>query len=581
MTKNIQDYLRNNSAWILMVVAFFGLVYAFALTFVSIDGDHAAALTYHLVDRNEDIQRPYFFYHGMMDVVVSFIPAEYEALETWSVFITATVAIAMVIAIITLIFEWMKQLTIDIKHRWMIALVVLLASPEYFFFGLVYNPSAIAMLLMLIAHLLMRRVVQEEHQAGKFNAMTWGYIVLAAVCFGFGTAFRWNIGLYGAIIFVDVVLLHMQLHELKFAPGSIPKLFTKPIFVYVGWGVLALVCAILAIYLSGYDLTDIQLQLNNVENSYDSIGKSTAKNLLPFVTPAFVMISGIGFLVLVYRKSPLLLLFFIGAVLVAPIFVSGVPKQLLPVIPAVSLFAVVGFHFIWTQINNVALQRGLQVLLLIVLLTPWFVGVTIEEEDAQYGLWFEPMPYDRAEITDEGIHFHIGSGRAYNTPEGFRPLFGYAFVFARDWRVFMQEQNDYYNLIVQEAIERDLPIVVTMYPNAYEINRLLSLGYTTVDYEYREFDLDTKYVERRFSNAEGDTVTVLYYELLTDSPPGELNELRALAGRYDTILWRGYMHTLQHANYILPESLTRITPNAAVLDLQALMDALEEVEDEG
>jgi|GEM_PF-6576747 len=575
MAKNFQEYLRNNLAWILLVVAFFALIYVFALTFISIDGDHAAALTYHLVERNEDIQRPYFFYHGMMDVVVSLIPAEYEALETWSVFITATAAVALVIALITLLFEWLKQLNIPIKHRWLIALVILLASPEYFFFGLVFNPSAISMLLMIIAHLLLRRVVQGHHQQGKFSGMLWVQIVLSAVCFGLGTAFRWNIGTYGAIIFMDVLLLHMQLHEIKFAPGSIPKLFSKPIFILVGWGVLALVLAVVSIYLSGYDLTDIQLQLSNVENSYDGIGKSTAKNLLPFISPAFAMISGIGFLVLLYRRSLLILLFFIGAVLVAPVFVSGVPKQLLPAVPAVSLFAVVGFHFIWYQIENTTLQRGMQGLFLIVLLVPWFVGVTIEEEDAQYGLWFEPMPYDREEITDEGVRFHIGPGRAYNTPEGFRPLFGYSFVFAGDWRDFMQEQNDFYHVIVQEAIDSDLPIVVTMYPNAYEVNRLIGLGYTTTDVEYREFDLDPQYVERRFVNEEGDSVTVLYHELLTDSSPEELIELRYIAERYDTIIWRGYMHTLRHAYYIAPETLTRLTPNSAILDLQGLMDAIE------
>ena len=137
MGNSLKQLFTAKNAWPAVIIVFFLVVYLFSLTFVSVDGDHAASLTYHIVGRDHDVMRPYFFYHGMMDVMVSAVPAQYESLETVPLLITAIAMILLVISILALVFGWLKQLNIDIKHRWLFALIILLASPEYFFLGLV------------------------------------------------------------------------------------------------------------------------------------------------------------------------------------------------------------------------------------------------------------------------------------------------------------------------------------------------------------------------------------------------------------------------------------------------------------
>ena len=158
------------------------------------------------------------------------------------------------------------------------------------------------MLLVVLAHLLLRQSVKLAHEHGIVKPTVIARVLFSALLFGLGTAFRWNIGVYGAIIFLDVIILHMHYQNIPFGLQSIRKLFSAPVLSYVVWGVLALVCAVLAIFLSGYNFTDIQLQLSNVETAYDSIGIGTAKNLLPLITPAFGLLAAAGFLLLLAEK---------------------------------------------------------------------------------------------------------------------------------------------------------------------------------------------------------------------------------------------------------------------------------------
>lgn len=574
MRKSLAVNLSENITWILVIVVAFLAVYAFSLTFVSIDGDHSSALTYHLVERNTDLQRPYFFYHGMMDVILSIVPANYDLIQTFSLGITAFAAIILVILIIILVFDWMEQLEISPKSKGLIVLVLLLASPEYFFFGLIYNPTAIAMSLVILAHLLMRSIVKNTKSEDGLSASYLIIGLISAILFGLGTSFRWNIGLYGAIIFADIVILHFQLHQVKFARDGIGQFVRGRFSVYVGWGIIAVVSAVLAIFASGYNIDDIVLQLSDVENAYEGIGVETLKNLLPFFTPAFVVMALVGFVALLKQKSALIVVILVGWVLMIPIFVSGVPKQLLPAIPGAILCAAIGFQVIWNGLKSQYPKYALRIVLITILVAPWLIGVSIVEEDAQYGIWFEAMSYERDVIDDEGVVFHLGAGRAYNTPEGFRPLFGYGFVLFGEWRPFLQDFDLAYDAIVQQSIDMNLPIVVTQFPISYEVNRLLELGFTTESQEYDLLAIDNKFTERIFTNDAGQSITVIFYEIHYGEPIEELDDLTSLVSLYDTVIWRGYMHTLHHAYLSVPSALIPIAPNAAIFDLNQLDDIL-------
>lgn len=570
----LNQFIKNNT-WVALVTVSFMLVYLFSLTFVAVDGDHAASLTYHLLDRNADLLQPFFAYHGMMDVVLSIFPADLEVLTSASLIITAVTAILMVIVILILVYEWFKQLDISPKQKWLAALVILLASPEFFYFGLVYNPSLLSTIIIILSHLLIRRVVQQSKEQGGFTSALYIQLALSAILFGLGVSFRWNLGVYGAVIFFDVVILHMQLHRIHLRASELRGFITSALLNYIAWGVASVVLAFVAIWISGYDFAGIQQQFEVLFLENEGIGFRTFLDLLALTTPGFILLAGIGLVSLLVRRNPLIIVVLVGLAVIAGWFRAGVPKLLLPAIPGMILCVVLGFQVVWYGIQNARLQTLARVITLAILIVPWFVGFSFISETSSYGPWFELMPYDRDEIDDTQIAIRVGAGRAYRTPEAERPMFGHAFVLFGGWKDFMLEFNQQADEVVETALELDKPILSTRFPESFETNRLLSMGFMSEDFDSSFEDFHDTFIEHNFTHEDGREVTFFYFEI--DEDVGSLEQIReiaSLSNLYDDIIWRGKMQTLRDIYETMPEVLTPISYNLAILDLNALNQAI-------
>lgn len=162
---------------------------------------------------------------------------------------TGIAGIFMVILILILVFEWVGSENTPPK-KWLIAIVILLAAPELFFFGLVYSPAWVAMCLLLTAHLILRRAARNVNWLDFADKKQIAYIILSLFLFGFGVSFRWNTILYMGVIVVDMILLQ---------PGASKPLsphLKRRIGFGISWLFFALMVSIIIIFISGYGYTD-------------------------------------------------------------------------------------------------------------------------------------------------------------------------------------------------------------------------------------------------------------------------------------------------------------------------------------
>ena len=225
--------------WFWVVIACFALVYVVSLSFAYVEGDDASSIAYHLYGRNSSIQPPYSPYHSMMDTVLGLLPVNEPLLRTVAVGLTSLAAIGIVLFMLAIAFDWLK--TLPLASRWLIGLVVLLASPEFFYLGLAYLPGVIAMAFVLAAHLILRwGGIADEPPSLSANR---GRIIIlfSAVVFGIGAACRWDITVYGAVIAADLVFGFGDRRQ------PLVTLIRRRWLVCMVWGVLALLCFFLRI----------------------------------------------------------------------------------------------------------------------------------------------------------------------------------------------------------------------------------------------------------------------------------------------------------------------------------------------
>jgi hypothetical protein len=552
--------------WFWVVIGCFALVYLFSLSFAYVEGDDASSIAYHLYGRNSAIQPPYSPYHSMMDTILGLLPINETLLRTVAVGLTSLAAIAIVLFMLAIGFDWLK--TLPLAPRWLIALVLLLASPEFFYLGLAYLPGVIAMALVLAAHLILRWGGTADEPPTLTTNRGRIIILLSALVFGIGAACRWDITVYGAVIAADLVFGYGDRCE------QLVSMIRRRWLVCVIWGVLALLCFFLVLFVSGYDPTTLVAQLQKYQNylgERSSRITETIGSLQPLVTPAFGIFALVGLLTLLRRRDPLLIVFAVGLIVILPWASRGVPKFILPGIPGLVACAVLGFSVLWTHFKPERWQTIVRVLIFIVLLGPWLLGIQVEFDDSAFGPGFETRAYDRPESNGTKISLALlGPGTLFPTSEGPRALFGHAAVLlGGGWRRAIDERWQEIEIVTDYAIQNDMPLISTGNMSNFVVS-LWQRGYATSDPRDpggESEEASNALILRTFTNEAGQTLDT-YKREITGT---QIELLDVLPPDIDQIVLHGYPRTLRKLYLDAPATLLeKLGSVSALLDLEAL-----------
>jgi len=561
------EWVKSN-LWVAIVFLLFWIVYQRAGTLVYIDGDDATSIAYHVMGRDKTLQSPYSPYHGMMDKMLSLLLPQEEMLRTYAFITTRLANIIMLLLILTLIFEWVKEKDTKKSSVWYIltSITVLLAIPELFYLGLVYAPTCVAMCFILFSHLITRRVLIST---GALTMKAYTLCIIALVAFGFGVAFRWNTIAYGLVIVADLIMIKKDTP----LPARL-KLATT-------WGSVALVFSFLMIGFSGYGFADFLEKfetilhvinqtgsLSNQNNSNTQSLAATILTLSPLFTPFCAFAVLIGTLKLLYKRSSLLFVVGAGIISALPWFGSGVPKFIITALPAFILLFITGLMTVTEYVNKQRI-KSFYIVGFIILLAPWLVGISITREDTAWGPGFTKKPYDYPETQSTSLQLINRGGFAFPTPEGIRPLYGHFYVLWSEWKMMVEQNSAEREAAIQKAIELNIPLVVTSWSPDYYLNYLYSIGYQTTDSNYQQSDNQTFYV-RNFYNAQGQSVSIFYLELegIEDS---ELINYLSLFQRYQEIIFTGYSQTLRSLYFARPDALQKLSTAFMLIDINQLI----------
>jgi hypothetical protein len=191
------------NTWLVLILVSFSIVFHTSLTFVYIEGDDATSLAYHFLGRNSNLQPVYEPYQAMMDVFLDTLPAREDLLRIMSLVITSLATVTLFVFIFVLVFQLLHIQ--EGGKKLLIVIVLLLASPEFFYFGLVYSPSIVAMCLLLGSHLLLRRSDYAATFVGRGTMQDRILMLMSIILFGIGVSCRWSTVAYGIFIAADLI----------------------------------------------------------------------------------------------------------------------------------------------------------------------------------------------------------------------------------------------------------------------------------------------------------------------------------------------------------------------------------------
>lgn len=552
---NFKAFTSSKILHSLPAILVYVLVYSRSLTFQYIEGDDATSLAYHLLGRNPALQQPYSIYQGMMDALLGLLPPVEYLLRYTAFGLSSLACVVFFLLIMELVSEWHP---VEGQWKMVLPVLVLLAAPEILYMGLSFIPTLLAMCFLLGAHLVFRRCITTPDQKWK--------LVISALLFGIGVAFRWNTVVYGAVIAVDGWLL------------TNPAERKKNIARILRWGGMSVLAALIAIGLSNLRTLDLASAVARVASVWSQVGTETSGGLLslvlimsPLLTPAMVLLAGVGLVVLIRRKNPLWMVVLVGLAGVLPWLQTGTPKNLITFIPGLLLCFSVGLSFLWDLGKSKQTTRIIRAGLVLLLALPWLLGLQVEKGDTAWGPGFEQKPYDRPAA--EGLRGHVvaGTGSAFPTPEGPRPIYGYLDnLVLGQFRAFIQHLAEERLAVLDYARSEDFPVLVTNWSPDYYLADLYASGYRTTDGANHPSGFSADVVYRHFS-AGGKAPIDLYYQEMIDTSPTELiNELVKMRAIGNRIVLTGYSGTLRTLYLACPQALTAVGDTSALVDLDAL-----------
>lgn len=460
----------NARNWVLAPILILLVGYAFSINIGYVEGDDATSILYHMMGRDGTLQPPYASYHAFADVLLSLLPMDQDVLLLAGMIATAVANIVVYLCILALGFRWLKINTA--RAQTLIAVLMLFAIPELFYLGNVYTPALIAMACILSAHLLVLKAFEQESLSRHL-----GFALFAGFLFGVGAATRWDMVLYGGVIFVDLISSGYLLHKLR------RLAFIRHSVFAALWGAFALICWVLVIYLSGYTINDIGNLISWSQNWRQALSLVTLATIQPLLSPFTIMTFVIGLVVLIHRRHSLLLVLMVSLLLVSPWIGTGIPKTMLSAVPALVAVCIIGIQSVYA-LPTVFMRRISLSVGFILILLPWVVGVRLQLGEGAWGPGFELQDYDYIESTPSFQFVFFQSGTAVPTSEGPRALFGHmGAIFGGGWRGFVQTQTNETAFIIDTALREKIPLVILRGSGSLYLSEIVSRGFTTTDPE--------------------------------------------------------------------------------------------------
>lgn len=567
-------------AWLVLILVAFAVVFHYSLTFVYVEGDDATSLAYHLLGRNSNLQPVYEPYQAMMDVFLGILPAREDLLRITSLVITSFAAVTFFVLLFILVFQLLRVR--EGGKKLLLVVVLLLAIPEFFYLGLVYSPSNVAMCLLLGSHLLLPRCDFAATFLGRGTAQDRVLILVSVILFGVGVACRWNTVVYGIFIAADLMVNAKS--GARTNPASGQKLATV-----VMWGSLAMLSSAAFVFISvvftsgfSFDVITSMIQIAHFvasETSSSGIADKPPAYLFTFArlsslfTPAFISLAAIGIFQLFRKQFSTLILVLSGILGILPWLQTGVPKLLITAVPALAICVAAGFLWL-LDLQKRTHSVSLYFVIGSLLVAPWVLGLSVSYPGSAWGPGFQLRAYDRDGDTQMRIAPVLGSGAAIWTPEGPRPLFGHAAVLlGGEWRDFVTLIAEERHECVVRAIETGYPLLYTAWAPSYAVNDLVAAGFTTVDSNGLRTP-EQYFEERIFETRDGRRVDLLGYELVAEATTVDLQRLSDKFKGSSIVLY-GNTRTLKGLYVSYPEALHRIGPTSAVLDTSYLEPILE------
>jgi hypothetical protein len=231
------------------LIVFF-LVFLFTLNTNYVEGDDASTILYHILDRNENIQKPYASYNSGFDFVLNFFSSENELLlRNFSVYISFIFGLFSII----LLFFLVKSLIKDFNKNdnWLFILLPFII-PEILFNSLIINSVNISFSFSLLSLLFFVHFL-------KNNSLY--KLILSVFFMAIAIPFRWSIVTIFPLFFV---IIHF-FFNFK---------FLKIIYILLIHHIITILLGILFLKISGYDIDSL---INTVKFGTNYMEKSERK----------------------------------------------------------------------------------------------------------------------------------------------------------------------------------------------------------------------------------------------------------------------------------------------------------------
>jgi hypothetical protein len=443
----------------------FLLIAFLTLNFNYVEGDDASTIIHHALNRDGALQPPYSAYHSMFDTVMSLVPSTNE-----TVLRVTGISLSFIFGfiILCLFAKILNQKIIDKEAKYFLFLLPFIV-PDILFSSLLINPTNIAIGFILGGHVLFIKYLNTKKKTT---------LLLSIILFGFGASFRWITGFYIFVFFAEYIIANK--HQIKSLFK--PKQLLEALIIFVGFTL----SIIFFIYLSGYTIFEMIEVYKNGTSYVQNVEISLiAKAIwgIPLFTPACIVLvlSGMIYLLKERKFMPILFLLisFIPYAITTGFNTSY--KLIITLMIPLLLICLYGYMF---------LVKRMRYIVLILVFLPWVMGVNVES-NSSWGPGFEIKNKDEKNTDYQNFNpdksaklkkFSVvfGSGTAMPTPEGPRPLYGFASVFLKDWYTFIEAFNKERNDAVVTA-EKSGSTILQDVNHSFISTKLLEKGYSTQD----------------------------------------------------------------------------------------------------
>lgn len=304
-----------------------------------------------------------------MDFILNFLPADEGILRTFGIGISFVFGFIGLYA--TRIFI---QYFFLLNQRDSIPFFVILpfAIPEFLFQSLILNPSNIAIAFTLISAICLIRFLRDKK---------WPWGITFVLCFSIAIPFRWT------IVLIMPILAGLPIIMYQIRSRIIHQSLVASLLIFT-----SLIISFLWLWVSGFSPNQVVKNLLYAENSFKSTDGSNLgilAQLSSFFTPAVIFTIALipwillkskatqsvqltsGITLLVMGSIPLLLLQF------PPNF-----KYWISIVPVLIIL----LFLIYKWLSN---HLYLQILLSILIVTPWIFGIKLAVTGTSYGPGFE------------------------------------------------------------------------------------------------------------------------------------------------------------------------------------------------